>query len=169
MIFDQPILDALEQIQFETWEGDVWRVVVGDRDPLLANRTGARWNPPDTAALYASLDRTTVLAEMDHLRNLQTPPVKRSVYRLHQIRLRVDKMLDLRDRRLLESLRIGAEELASDDPTACRRVGGAAAWLGRDAILVPSVRGAGDNLVVFVDQQDPDAPVEVRWSGHVEE
>jgi RES domain-containing protein len=95
--------------------------------------------------------------------------VKRSVYRLHQIRLRVDKMLDLRDRRLLESLRIGAEELASDDPTACRRVGGAAAWLGRDAILVPSVRGAGDNLVVFVDQQDPDAPVEVRWSGHVEE
>lgn len=169
MIFDQQLLDALERIQPETWEGEVWRVVVGERDPLLANRTGARWNPPDTAALYTSLDRATVHAEMDHLRNLQTPPVRRSLYRLHRIRLRVDKMLDLRDRRLLESLGVGEEELASDDPTACRQVGGAAAWLGCDAILVPSTRGAGDNLVVFVDQQDPDAPLEILWSGMVEE
>lgn len=36
-------------------------MVLGERNPLLANRSGARWNPPETAALYASLDRETVI------------------------------------------------------------------------------------------------------------
>lgn len=136
---------------------------------MLPNRRGARWNPPETAGLYTSLDRATVLAEMEHLRNLQTPPVARALFRLHRVRLGVEKMLDLRDLDLLEMLGVSQAELVADESAACRRVGGAAAWLGRDAILVPSARGEGENLVVFVDQQDPDALLEVIWSGPVEE
>jgi RES domain-containing protein len=168
MIFDERVLDALEGVQPQVWEGEVWRVVFGDRNPLLANRSGARWNPPETAALYTSLDRETVLAELDHLRSLQTPPTRRSAYSLHRIRVRVERMLDL-DLAFLGSVGVGQEELASDVLEPCQAIGGAAAWLGRDAILVSSARGAGENLVVFVDQQDPDAVLEVLESAEVEE
>lgn len=157
MIFEQEILDALERLEPQGWVGEVWRVVVGQRNPFLPNRRGARWNPPETAALYTSLERETVLAELDHLRNLQTPPVKRSIYRLHKLGVRVERMLDLRDTQLLESLGVARPDLAGTDHAPCQRVGGAAAWLGCDSILVPSVRGSADNLVVFVDRQEPDA------------
>lgn len=161
MIFDQSVLDPLEAVARESWEGDVWRVVFGSRSPLLANTTGARWNPPDTAALYTSLERDTLLAELDHLRSIQTPLTRRSAYRLHRIHVRVDRLLDLRDRSLLASMGIGADDLVGDDHAACQEVGGAAAWLGCDGILVPSARAKGDNLVIFVNQQEPDAALDV--------
>jgi RES domain-containing protein len=169
MIFDQSLLDALEAIEPQSWEGELWRVVFGDRNPLFANRSGARWNPPETGALYTSLDRKTVLAELDHLRSLQTPPTRRSAYRVHRIRVRVERMVDLRDRSRLDSVGLEQGELASEELQACQQIGGAAAWLDRDAILVPSARGPGDNLVVFVDKQDPDAVLEVLESEDIEE
>lgn len=161
MIFAQSVLDALEAISTEAWEGEVWRVVFGLRSPLLANTTGARWNPPDVAALYTSLDRNTVLAELDHLRGIQTPATRRSAYRLHRVRVRVDHLVDLRDITLLRSMGVDEERLVADDHAACQQVGGAAAWLGRDGILVPSARGVGDNLVIFVNRQAPDAALEL--------
>lgn len=48
--------------------------------------------------------------------------------------------------------------------TACQKVGGAVASLGCDAILVPSARGHDHNLVIFADQQEPDAPIEILES-----
>lgn len=161
MIFDQGVLDTLEGIAPARWEGHVWRAVFDERNPLLANRTGARWNPRDTAALYTSLSEKTVLAELDHLRSVQYPPARRATYRICVIHVRVDRMLDLRSSAVLGLVGVGSRELAADEHSACQQVGGAAAWLGCDAILVPSARSVGDNLVVFVDKQDPDAPLEV--------
>lgn len=160
MIFNQAVLDALEAVTPEPWQGEVWRVVFGNRNPLFANTTGARWNPPDTAALYTSLEIDTVLAELDHLRSIQTPPTRRSAYLLHRISVRVDRVLDLTNKALLSSMGVLEDDLIGDDPTACREVGGAAAWLGSDGILVPSARAEGFNLVVFVNQMDPDAPLD---------
>ncbi len=167
MIFDQSVLDALEAVAQESWEGDVWRVVFGSRNPLLANTTGARWNPRDTAALYTSLERGILLAELDHLRSLQTPPTRRSAYRLHRIYVRVDRLLDLRDRSLLASMGVEEADLVGDDHAACQEVGGAAAWLGCDGILVPSARAKGDNLVIFVNRQEPDAALDVIESQEI--
>lgn len=161
MLFDQDVLDALESLETQSWEGEAWRFVLGETDPFQPNTRGARWNPPDTAALYTCLERTTVLAELDHVRHLQTPALRRELFVLHTIRTRVTRMLDLSDRTLLRTLGVGDPELSSDDQTACRRVGGAAAWLGHDGILVPSARADGDNLVVFVNAQRPDLPLEL--------
>lgn len=167
MIFDQATLDALEALDVGSWEGEVWRVVYGARNPLLANTTGARWNPHDTAALYTSLETDTVLAELDHLRSIQTPPTRRSGYTLHRLSVRVDHLLDLRDRELLASMGVTDDDLAGDDLTACQSVGGAAEWLGCDGLLVPSARSAGVNLVIFVNKQDPDATLEVIESNEI--
>ena len=164
MLFDQDLLDALENLESQPWEGQAWRFVLGDTDPFQPNTRGARWNPPDTAALYTSLERTTVLAELDHVRHLQTPALRRELFVVHTIRTRVTRMLDLTDRTLLHTLGVGDAELSSDDRTPCRRVGGAAAWLGHDGILVPSARADGANLVVFVNLQKPDLPLELIGS-----
>lgn len=164
MLYDQDLLDALESLEAQSWEGEAWRFVLGDTDPFQPNTRGARWNPPDTATLYTSLERATVLAELDHVRYLQTPVLRRGLFVLHTIRTRVTKMIDLTDRALLGTLGVGEAELSSDDQTACRRVGGAAAWLGHDGILVPSARAGGANLVVFVNAQQPDLPLELMAS-----
>jgi RES domain-containing protein len=161
MLFDQDFLDALEAVESQSWGGEAWRFVLGETDPFQPNTRGARWNPPDTAALYTSLEKTTVLAELDHVRHLQTPPLRRELFVLHTIRTQVTKMLDLSDRDLLARLGIDDSELSSDNQIACRRVGGAAAWLGHDGILVPSARADGMNLVVFVNTQHPDLPLEL--------
>lgn len=167
MLFDQDLLDALEALDPQSWEGNAWRFVLGDTDPFQPNTRGARWNPPDTAALYTSLTRATVLAELDHVRELQTPALRRELFVLHKIRTHLTKMLDLTDRTLLETLGVGNAELASDDHAFCRRVGGAAAWLGYDGILVPSARSDGANLVVFVNMQQPDLPLDLINSERV--
>jgi len=167
MIFGEEILHALENVSPRAWEGEVWRYVPALSNPILPNTTGARWNPRDTAALYTSLEKETVLAELDYMRAIQTPPLRRSVFRLHRIHLRVNRMLDLRDRNVLEVMGIRKAELTGDDHIHCQKAGGAAAWLGFDSILVPSARFEGDNLVVFVDEQNPGALLEVAESQDV--
>lgn len=169
MLYDQDLLDALEGLEPQQWEGEAWRFVLEGTDPFQPNTRGARWNPTDTAALYTSLERATVLAELDYVRELQTPALRRDLFVLHRIRTRVTRMLDLTDRALLETLGVGAAELSSDDQTFCRRVGGASAWLGHDGILVPSARADGANLVVFVNLQQPDLPLELIDSERLSE
>jgi RES domain-containing protein len=160
MIFDQDLLDALEDLPPEPWEGEVWRVVLGVRDPTVENRRGARWNPPETSALYTSLDKATVLAELDHMRTIQTPPLRRSQYTLHRVRVRVDRMLDLTDRKLLESFGIGHHELASDDHSACRTVGGAPlGWGSTGSLCLP--------LAQMVDQAAEGGGLELGASGPI--
>ena len=68
---------------------------------------------------------------------------------------------DLRDVATLGSMGVGATELGRWPPTECQRVGGAAAWLQWDGLLVPSARADGLNLVVFPDHMNPDALLEV--------
>ncbi len=60
----------------------------------------------------------------------------------------------------MESLGVGGAELLSDEQVAFGRVGSAGAWLGYDGILVPSAHAPGVNLVVFVNVQEPDLPLE---------
>lgn len=58
---------------------------------------------------------------------------------------------------------------SAPDCRAIRKVGGAAAWLGNDSILVPSARAEGVNFVVFVDVQEPDLLLDLINSEPVEE
>jgi len=100
----------------------VFRHMLADIPPGRANTRGARWNPPDVAAIYTSFERDTALAEADYYLSLQnpTPRVRRTIYR---IRVRLDRVVELRDSEILNSL--GVSDVALPDLTACQRVGGA--------------------------------------------
>ena len=157
---DPSLLEAIAELKPSTWSGRVWRHTFADNPPDKANGRGARWNPPGTDALYVSLDRETVLAEAEH--QIASQPIRPKAKRMiHQLDLELASVLPLTDPVLLEGLGVDAAALSRVDFTACQVVGGAAAFLGHDGILVPSGRHPGVNLVVFVSNQRADADLRV--------
>ena len=60
----------------------------------------------------------------------------------------------------LATLGLDLEDLQSPDFSACQRVGAHAAFLEYDALIVPSVRADGTNVVIFVNELAADAAFE---------
>ena len=170
MALEKALVDRLQLLTPAPWRGIVYRHMLGDREPLLPNTRGARWNPPGVDALYTSLERATALAEGDNLIAMQ--PVRIEVKRvLHRIRVSLRSVLHLGEAALLHELGVDERALSNPDHTVCRKVGHAVAWLEHDGLIIPSVRANGFNLVVFVNNQDEQAELKatdsevIDWSG----
>jgi RES domain-containing protein len=162
VVHEPALLDALEGLKSAPWSGRVFRHLLGANPPDRPNESGARWNPPGVAALYASLDQSTALAEGDHLIAVQSVPLKvtRTIYELELTLIRV---LDLTDLAVLKKLNIEMAQVADNDWWPCQRIGGAVAWLKHDGLLVPSARDPdGTNLVVLTANMEPEAELVVR-------
>jgi len=158
-LHEPALLDALEQLGRESLsEVTVWRHMFNDNPPGLSNTRGARWNPPGLAAIYASEERETALAEGQHLIDSQPlrPRARRYLYKL---RVSASKALRIRTSDLA-SLGLSEENLRSPDFEPCQRVAAHAAFLGYDALIVPSARADGTNVVMFVNELDADAVFE---------
>lgn len=168
MIHDPALLDALERFDTERWEGRVFRHILGSAPPELANVRGARWNPPGTSALYASLTEATAKAEGDHLIDMQPVPPRAS-RTIYELDVSIANLLDLTDAARLAAIGITEEILDSIPWEQCQRIGGAVAWLHHDGLLIPSVRDSeGSNLVIFTANQPPTAEIVVRNSQIIE-
>lgn len=154
------LIDLLDGLPADPWAGPAWRHSFGGYSPLRTNVTGARWNPPDVEAFYCSLAREVAAAEGDHAVAIQ-PLRPRAPRFLSKMEIRLASTYDLTDPAVLQSLGVDEEERDSDDHAACRAVGEAANWLGRDGILVPSARTLGVNLVIFIANLSPEALLEL--------
>jgi RES domain-containing protein len=154
-IYDPGLLDALEGRTAGPWEERVWRHVFEGTDPSAANIRGSRWNPPGVEAIYASLDQDTAIAEIDHLIAMQPYPITRPRV-THEMDVHLSRVADLTNQADLENLGLDIEVLKADGKDLTQTIGGAVAWLGIGGLLVPSMRHAGTNLVIFVNSADPD-------------
>ncbi len=157
MVVAPEILDIIEALEAEPFEGSVFRHMFAGKDPSLENWNGARWNPPDLPAIYTSLERSTALAEADYRLSLEPlaprPSLKRT---LHEIQVVVEKALDLRDETLLQQIGLGGKEIENSDFRPCQEVGFAVAFLGHGGMLVPSARASGGgNLVIYPRSLNP--------------
>ena len=152
MVFDEDIIRKLEAVTPAAWSGEVYRHMFGDNQPDRENVRGARWNPPDVAAIYASLDRATAIAEADYYMNLQPlrPKAKRVLYRLQ---VSLSSVLDLSDWNRLLNFGLVRSYFTAGEYDDTQHLGGAVAWLRNDGLLAPSARRNGINLVVFPGQQ----------------
>jgi RES domain-containing protein len=159
VVYDEDLLHALEDAPHGPYVGEAFRHMFAGYSPLLANTNGARWNPPDVPAIYASIDRKTALAEAEYRISLEPfrPRAKRTLY---QLAVRLENVVDLTDPGLLASVGITDAELTDFTFVACQPVGGAVAWLGHDGMIVPSARNDGQNLVIF--------PASISASGAIE-
>jgi RES domain-containing protein len=126
------------------------------RLPDQENTGGARWNPPGVAAIYLGTTRGGAIAEGDHAIAVQPlrPRARRVVFR---VELTLASVIDLTDPAVLATVGLNADDIASDEPDACREIGAALDWLEHDGLLVPSARGPDANLVVYPAHRRPDA------------
>src|SRR5579859_5241837 len=126
--------------------------------PELANTRGARWNPPGLAAIYTSEDRDTAIAEGQHAIDMQPlrPTARRYIY---ELRISARKTLRITPSDL-PHLGLSTDDLVASDFTACQRVAAHAAFLDFDALIVPSARADGANVVIFVNELASDATFE---------
>lgn len=154
MVFDRVTVEALEQIRPANWEGIVFRHMFASFPPERENTRGARWNPAETPAIYASLDRDVAIAEADYYIDLQPirPVARRVVYK---IEVALNSVLDLSDPTTLLKIGLSIESLAAIDHSKCQQIGGAVEWLEHDGLLVPSARTPGVNLVIFPNRKKP--------------
>jgi RES domain-containing protein len=160
MAHDPRLLDFLESLPSERFEGVVFRYTAGHRAPDHENTLGARWNPPAAPAIYAALDRETAIAEFHHHLSIWSPRPSRIIFTMYELRVTVSGILDLRPSDRLHATGLSLDLVGDDDFSSCQVVGGAARWLRSGGLLVPSARStSGSNLVVFPDIESIDIEI----------
>jgi len=156
--FDPVFLDALEETVVK-WEGRVWRQVFEGSDPFRENTRGARWNPPEVAALYCSLSAEGAAREIDHIIALQSIEIKRRRI-THELDVHLGRVADLRHLAPLYPFEIDVESVTSPSWDVPQEIGSAASWLECGGLLVPSARHGSANLVIFINNLAHDDLVE---------
>jgi RES domain-containing protein len=159
--YDRDLLQSLARIPASRWSGVVYRHMFANYPPNRDNTLGARWNPPEVPAIYTSLSRDTIIAEVEYQISLEPlrPRVRRTVY---EIGVALSAMLDLSSPNLLNRLGLSSDDLVSIDHSSCQMIGGAVEHLGHDGLLVASARATGGlNLVIYPNRQTAEDKFEV--------
>jgi RES domain-containing protein len=125
--------------------------MLNDYPPDRENTLGARWNPPDVAAIYTCLEPAVCIAEVEYGLARQSRPVRPDLRKtLYQIDVKLSTAVDLvpilPD---LKAIGIGTAQLFADDMKISQEIGRLATWLGFDGLFVPSARSQGRNLVIY--------------------
>ncbi len=151
-VHDPDLLDALEAMSPQSFEGTAWRMTWASREPLTGGASGGRWHPAnDFEALYTSLERDGALAEIYH--HLSRAPVFSSSHvRLNEMRVRTERTLVFDDVAALAQVGVDEEMFRRGDYARTSEIGAAARFLDMDGLIVPSARRDCTNLVLFPDR-----------------
>jgi hypothetical protein len=152
-VHDRSVLDALEQLDPQPFDLDVWRVARKGRDPLRGASANGRWSAPgELEVLYTSEQRDGALAEVGFRLSLE--PVWPSLIRhqIHVLAVKTDRILRLVHMKQLENLGVDISRYETFDYSATQAIAAAAHFLDFDGMLVPNARFACSNLVLFTDR-----------------
>lgn len=160
-VHDRAILDALDAIDPNPFDGEVWRITRRGREALRGSIANGRWSPPgEFEVLYTSLERTGALAEIGFRLSLEPIWPSKIQHEIHRIRVRAERTLQFADLATLQPLGVDINRYESFDYTATQSIAAAAHFLEFDGLLVPNARSSSSNLVLFLDR--------VVGSGHME-
>ncbi len=160
-VHDRSVLDALEKLDPEPFDSDVWRVARKGRDPLRGSSANGRWGAPgELEVLYTSEQREGALIGVGFRLSLE--PVWPSLiqHQIHILAVKAERTLRLVDMRELANLGVDISRYESFEYDATQAIAAAAHFLEFDGLLVPSARFACSNLVLFADR--------VSRSGHLQ-
>ncbi len=164
-VHDRVILDALEAIEPELFEGEVWRVTRKGRDPLRGSSAHGRWSPNgEFEVLYTCLVRDGALSEIGFRLSLE--PVWPSLleHEIHQIEARSPRTLHIADVGALGSLGVDVARYESFDYRSTQAIAAAAHFLEFDGLKIQSARAPCSNLVLFLDRLSEGVSLDVLGS-----
>lgn len=160
-IRDKRLLDALESVEQERYEGVVWRTVRQGRDPLTCWRSGGRWDDGSFDVLYTSESREAAIAERKyHLFQGQPFPPSNIDYELFELRLSLESIMRLADLQALAFAGLDPSHYGklsylqrTNEYPRTQEIAEVCHFLGADGLLVPSAREEkSNNLIVFCEQ-----------------
>lgn len=151
---DHRLLDALGELEPESFEGVVWRAVRDSRDPLEGSSARGRWSPGHFDVLYTSLDPDGARAEIYF--HLSRQPVFPSQLRywLYELEVKTKETLRLANTEALIGLGVEEARYREVFYDRTQAISDAAQFMGFDGLIVPSARWDCLNLVLFVDAVD---------------
>jgi RES domain-containing protein len=162
-VHDRAILDALDAIDPETFEGDVWRVARKGRDGLRGSSAHGRWSPNgEFEVLYTSLLRDGALAEIGYRLSLEPVWPSRIEHEIHTIEVKTGRTLRFADVNSLGALGVDVAKYETFDYSATQPIAAAAHFLEFDGLIVPSARAPCSNLVVFLDRLSEGCGLELK-------
>jgi hypothetical protein len=169
-VHDRAILDALEAILPEPFEGQVWRITRQQREALRGSNANGRWSMPGGPdVLYTSLKREGALAEIGYRLSLEPIWPSRLRHEIHLIDVQIEKALRFADVTKLAPLGVDVAKYESFDYDATQAIAAAANFLELDGLIVPSARAECSNLVIFLDRAPLHLEVKrtelVDWDG----
>lgn len=151
-VHDLALLDALEELGSNPFEGSVWRVTRAGRDPLRGSAANGRWSPAgEFEVLYTSLQQAGALAEIGYRLSLEPIWPSRMQHEVHELEVGLDRALRLVDLSALERLGVDPSQFASFEYTATQAIAAAAHFLQYDGLVAPSARYATSNLMIFAE------------------
>lgn len=160
-VHDRSVLDALEKLDPEPFDADVWRVTRKDRDPLRGSSANGRWGAPgELEVLYTSEQRDGALAEVGFRLSLEPVWPSLMQHQIHVLAVKAERTLRLVDMGELENLGVDVSRYEAFEYGATQAIAAAAHFLEFDGILVPSARFSCSNLVLFTDR--------VSHTGHLQ-
>lgn len=174
------LLDAIEEEIPTRFGGQVWRVVTDGFDPLRPSRAGGRWDDGSFDVLYTSTSRDGALAESwFHAAKGQPIIPSRVAKRLYQIEAQLHRVLDLSSSGKLASLGVNVAAYGRlsyiqrvEEYPALQQIGEVAFFYEYQAVIVPSARWPGTNVVIMTERVAltqleivADEPVDLRmWA-----
>jgi len=167
MIHDPDLLDQLDALPKEAFDGEVFRGTRQSLDPLASSYSGGRWMRRDGATvLYTSLAREGALAEISfHWDQLNPRPTKPVM--LHTLRVVAHRTLKL-VRADLATLGVPESAYGGVNMPHTQEIGAAVEFLGCDGLIAPCARWNCDNLILFPDPMGIDADLEIVRSEAVD-
>jgi len=155
--------EYLRKVKPKAFQETVYRVLVRRFSPLSLEGSitfGGRYNPPyQFPALYCGFTPEICWSEIE--KKIEGP-IDRSRFKMTAIRVRLQKVLDLTDSKVLSALGIKPELLIHPtDHVLTRQIAILAREAGFEAILAPSSAGPEHILAIFSDRLSSKSKVEI--------
>jgi RES domain len=173
---DSALIDAIESLAGKPYRGRIWRVVREGKHVLTPSAAGGRWDDGTFDVLYTSEVADGAAAEMYfHLSRGQPVLPSKVAYHLHEIRVRAERTLHLKDLDTIAQLGVDTSRYGAlsyndrhQEYPRTQEVGEAAHFIGFDALVVPNARWQAMNVVVFHDRLSPEAWEVVKDHGPID-
>jgi RES domain-containing protein len=170
---DPELIERLQRQPTQPLHTKLWRITRAGRDPLLATSPKGRWDDGSFDVLYTALEPDTARAEL-HWHLSRSQPVFPSALKLHlhELELKADAAVTIASLSDLTAFGIDTSRYGSldfarlgEEYALTQKIGEAANFLGHDALIVPSARWPGHNLVVLTAQLADNALMHIQDHG----